>query len=242
MCEIQLQNTLECRNIIFDTVPHRLGSHGRAYTHVSPPQNALQTSIENGRSRCCVFMGCPPKDKKTKTKKRKKILVFILPYIQNFENTVTIFLIILESHEKLIVTLRYLSTGCSITELHYNYKIVISTLNGIICQVCQILQMKLKNIVMNEPNKQKWLDISTEFEKHTYSPNCIGVLDGKHKRITQPPDSGSIYYNYKHFFSLFDIGGYGKDSDSGLYKESTLYNKLTEKQLDIPDPKLLTDN
>lgn len=156
----------------------------------------------------------------------------------------------------LFIFFRYLSTGCSITDLHYNYKIGISTLSGIIRQVCQILWMKLKNIVMNEPCKQTWLDISTEFEKRAYFPNCIGALDGKHIRITQPPDSGSIYYNYKHFFSLVlmalcdsnycfiwvDIGGYGKDSDSGLYKESTLYKKLTEKKLDIPDPKSLTDN
>lgn len=40
-------------------------------------------------------------------------------------------------------------------------------------------------------------------------------------------------------FVWIDIRGYGKDSGSGLYKESTLYNKLTEKKLDIPDPKLL---
>lgn len=50
--------------------------------------------------------------------------------------------------------------------------------------------MKLKTIVTNEPNKQKWLDISTEFEKRAYFPNFIGALDGKHIRITQPPDSG----------------------------------------------------
>lgn len=77
----------------------------------------------------------------------------------------------------------------------------------------------------------------------------IWFTDGKHIRIIQPPDSGSIYYNYKKIFSLVlmalcdsnycfvwvDIGGYG--IYSGLYKKSTLYNKLTEKKLDIPDPK-----
>lgn len=64
------------------------------------------------------------------------------------------------------------------------------------------------------------------------------------------------YYNYKHLFSLVlmvlcdsnycfvwvDIRGYGKDSYSGLFKEPTLYKKLTEKKLVIPDPKPLTDN
>ncbi|CAH1999564.1 unnamed protein product [Acanthoscelides obtectus] len=32
-----------------------------------------------------------------------------------------------------------------------------------------------------------------------------------------------------------DIGAYGKVSDSGVFKESTLYKKLTERSLDIPD-------
>lgn len=71
----------------------------------------------------------------------------------------------------------------------------------------------------------------TEFEKRANLSNSIGTLERKHIRILQPSDSGSIYYNYKHFFSLiltalcdsnycckwFNIGGYGKDSDSGIH-------------------------
>lgn len=43
-------------------------------------------------------------------------------------------------------------------------------------------------------------------------------------------------------FIWVDIGAYGKDSDSGVFKESTLYKKLTERSLDIPEPKLITNN
>lgn len=104
---------------------------------------------------------------------------------------------------------------------------------------------------MSEPTKEKWIEISKGFEKHAKFPNCIGALDGKHIRMIQPEHSGSLYYNYKHFFSLvlmalcdanycftwIDIGAYGKNSDSGIFKESTLYTKLTEKTLNIPDPR-----
>lgn len=69
-----------------------------------------------------------------------------------------------------------MSTGCSITDLHYSYKIGVSTLSGIIRQVCQIIWIKLKNTVMSEPNKQKWLEISTGFKKRANFPNCIGAL------------------------------------------------------------------
>lgn len=103
---------------------------------------------------------------------------------------------------------------------------------------------------MPEPTKDKWIEISKGFEIHAKFPNCIGALDGKHIRMIQPQNSGSLYYNYKHFFSLVllalcdanycftwvDIGAYGKNSDSGIFKESTLYSKLTEKTLNIPDP------
>jgi len=38
-------------------------------------------------------------------------------------------------------------------------------------------------------------------------------------------------------FIWVDIGAYGKNSDSWIFKESTLYTKLTEKTLNIPDPR-----
>nr|CAI5829757.1 unnamed protein product [Callosobruchus analis] len=43
-------------------------------------------------------------------------------------------------------------------------------------------------------------------------------------------------------FIWVDVGAYGKDSDSGVFKESILYQKLTEKSLNIPEPKLISNN
>jgi len=134
--------------------------------------------------------------------------------------------------------------------LHYEYKIGKSTAFGIIRRVCEVIWRKLKNMVMPEPTKDKWIEISKGFEINAKCPNCIGALDRKHIRMIQPQNSGSLYYNYKHFFSLVlltlcdanycftwvDIGTYGKNSDSGIFKEFTLYSKLTEKTLNIPDP------
>lgn len=106
---------------------------------------------------------------------------------------------------------------------------------------------------MSEPTKEKWNEISKTFEKNSKFPICVGALDGKHIRLIQPEHTGSMYFNYKYFFSLvllaladanycfvwIDIGAYGKNSDSGIFKNSSLYKKLTEKSLDLPEPKTL---
>lgn len=62
-------------------------------------------------------------------------------------------------------------------------------------------------------------------------PHCLGAVDGKHFRIEAPPDSGSLYYNYKNFYSIVmmavvnqdyefiqvDVGAEGRCSDGGIW-------------------------
>lgn len=85
-------------------------------------------------------------------------------------------------------------------------------------------------------SEETWTNIADAFEKYANFPNCLGAIDGKHIKIIQPLDSGSLYYKYKNFFSMIllavcdanymfafvDVGSYGRVSDSTLYKESVL--------------------
>ena len=82
-------------------------------------------------------------------------------------------------------------------------------------------------------------------------PHCIQVLeqmeiselrciDGKHIRLKCPNKSGSMYFNYKKFFSIvlqavvgadykficIDVGAYDKQSDSGVFGNSQLFREL----------------
>jgi hypothetical protein len=79
---------------------------------------------------------------------------------------------------------------------------------------------------------EKWLEIVNGFERHAHFPNCIGAIDGKHIKIIKPVDSGSLFYNYKNYFSTLllavcdsnnyftyvDTGSCGRCSDSAVLK------------------------
>lgn len=92
-----------------------------------------------------------------------------------------------------------------------------------------------------QPTTETWLDIAKKFESRANFPHIIGAIDGKHICVIKPANTGSLYYNYKHFFSInllalcdsnykfiyVDTGAYGKCSDSSVFKDS-LYKKLME--------------
>lgn len=96
------------------------------------------------------------------------------------------------------------------------------------------------------PNKEKWESITKEFETRANFPHCLGAVDGKYIRIINP--LGSMYYNYKGYSSVVlmavadanyrfiyvDIGSYGKDCDSSVFKRSSLWTSVINNKLEIP--------
>jgi hypothetical protein len=75
----------------------------------------------------------------------------------------------------------------------------------------------------------------------------------KNIRLKCPSNSGSIYYNYKHYHSIvlqgradalyrfiaIDVGAYGKQSDGGIFHHSSLYQLLSSNNFNLPNAKKL---
>ncbi|XP_046404175.1 uncharacterized protein LOC124169578 [Ischnura elegans] len=126
---------------------------------------------------------------------------------------------------------RFLATGDTFKTISFSYRLDRLTVAAIIHSTCKAIVDVIQNEVMPVPDEAKWNTVASEFWEKWQFPNCIGVLDGKHVTIQAPKLSGSLYWNYKHSYSIVllalvdpcynfivvDVGAYGKNSDGGIF-------------------------
>lgn len=103
--------------------------------------------------------------------------------------------------ERLLVTLRFLTTGNSLESLHLEFLLCTFTISAIIRTTCELIWERLQPSVMPAPTTEALLDIASHFEVTTQFPNCVGALGGKHIRVSKPPTKGSND-NQKKYFSV----------------------------------------
>ncbi|KAL7295054.1 hypothetical protein TKK_0011652 [Trichogramma kaykai] len=125
--------------------------------------------------------------------------------------------------ERLVLTIRYLATGLSFTQLSLLFLMGISTVKSIIEETLTTLWDILSLIHMSAPSHDKFLQISKEFYNKWGMPHCLGAID-----VYQ----AVVDANYRYIF--IDVGAYGSQSDGGVYKKSELKQALDHNFLDIP--------
>lgn len=103
---------------------------------------------------------------------------------------------------------------------------------------------------MPVPDETIWRKSAETFFQKWNFPLCVGAIDGKHVQMKAPAHSGSLYYNYKHHFSIVllavvdangkflivDVGSHGSCSDSSIFTDTAFYNLLQKKKLGLPQP------
>lgn len=145
-----------------------------------------------------------------------------------------------------------MATGESFRSLAFAFRISQSYITRIVRLVLKSLSNRLTPILLPPPTKNDMVEISKEFWENWNFPNCAGAIDGKHIRIFSPKNSGSLFFNYKDFFSIVllaivdanckfiyvDIGSYGKEGDSGIFTKSKISEKMKNGDYFPPNAKV----
>lgn len=153
--------------------------------------------------------------------------------------------------ERLIVTLKYIFAGTSQIDLAGMFRISPTS----ICRIVNETSVALWNVLQNKkylshPNTEsEWKKIADQFEQMWNFPNCLGAIDGKHIVMQAPARSGSYFFNYKkshsivllavcnanYEFTLLDIGDTGRNSDGGVFGNSSMGVAFELNVLNVPD-------
>ncbi|XP_057296815.1 uncharacterized protein LOC130625697 [Hydractinia symbiolongicarpus] len=157
----------------------------------------------------------------------------------------------ISASERLCLILHYLAYGGSQQSLSFSFRIAKSTISSIVNETCSAIWNCLKEQYLRPPKAlDEWKKIAQDFNDMWDLPHCIGAIDGKHIRMKAPINSGSLYYNYKGFFSIIlmaicdaryvfsfvDIGDYGSNNDSGVFRRSAIGKSFFKKEKNLPEP------
>ena len=144
-------------------------------------------------------------------------------------------------------------TAVSYTHLDVYKRQTIHTF--VVPQVLKALKEKLVPKFLLPPGQIDLKRKAEEFWTRWNFLNCVAATDGKHVRIIAPANSGSLFFNYKGYFSIVllamvdanykfvvvDVGSYEKEGDAGILRKSKM-GLLVENGTIFPPPQNLPNS
>ncbi|CAK1590297.1 unnamed protein product [Parnassius mnemosyne] len=169
--------------------------------------------------------------------------------VTNFKKPISV-------EERLVLTIRYLTTGTPFRKLGVPFRISKTAIASIVMEVCSAIWNNFNEIHMKFPSIEDFKEIANSFSNKNKFPHCCGNLDGKHIRVVKPQLSGSMYFNYKNYYSIvllavsdsdntfriIDVGAYGKDSDGGVLSNSKFFQELNSGNIQLPPEERLPNS
>ena len=158
---------------------------------------------------------------------------------------------------RLAITLRFLATGNTYMSHQFEFRVASNTICKFVPETCKAIFRVLAPDYFRYPTKpEEWLEVADGFMQRWQFPNCLGALDGKHVNIRPPKNSGSLFYNYKHTFSIVlmalvdsnycflyaNVGTNGRVSDGGVFRQTDLADNFETGAANVPPPRPLPDD
>ena len=152
------------------------------------------------------------------------------------------------------LTLRHFASGHTYSSMKFSCRVPHNTISLVAREVCEAEYM---DEVMRCPTTPaEWLEVAEQYYKKWNLPHTLGAVDGKHVGIVCPNNSGSLYYNYKHFYSILlfamvdadykflwaDVSGNGAASDAQVFNESELKRCVEDGTIGWPAPAPIPNN
>ena len=98
------------------------------------------------------------------------------------------------------------------------------------------------------PNVEEWCEVIEKVASRWNFPYTMGAIDGKHIVLKAPHNSGTVYHNYKGFFSIIllalvdagykllwvDVEASKSTSDHAVFNQSDLKDLLDNGTFHLP--------
>ncbi|KAJ8890891.1 hypothetical protein PR048_010400 [Dryococelus australis] len=154
--------------------------------------------------------------------------------------------------EMMVVTLGYLASGCTYTDLHYVFRIGIATASLIVPHTCKVLWTALFSVVFPEFTQDYWYKTAENFKNNAYFPHFFRCDRWKAcARYKATAFWITSFYNYKQCFSVVLLAAADANHrfmyiDVGaiiqpFFKIRPLAKRYALGHLNIPNPEIVTN-